>query len=273
MGERARYAIVTPYHKEERWLLERCIQSVRKQTMPADHIVVADGFPQNWIDAEGVRHIRLDRNHADYGNTPRAIGALLAVSAGYEGIGFLDADNWLEPNHVASCVEASERNDACDFVIARRNLCRPDGSVININDPPVQSFVDTSCFFLLPGSYHVIPHFSLIPRELSPICDRVFYTALKAKKLNAEVVAEKTVNYHCLWSFIYEVAGETPPPGAKDGIDYNGIRRWVDAQDERGQLLLARRTGCRISIPDGAVGSKMSTDQGPLQKAARRPGQ
>jgi glycosyltransferase involved in cell wall biosynthesis len=273
MGERARYAIVTPYYKEEKRLLERCIQSVRKQTVPADHIVVADGFPQNWIDGEHVRHIKLDRNHADYGNTPRTIGGLLAVSGGYEGIGFLDADNWLEPNHVASCVEASERNAACDFVIARRNLCRPDGSVINVNDPPVQSFVDTNCFFMLPGSYHVIPHFSLMPRELSPICDRVFYTMLKAKKLVAEVVTEKTVNYHCLWSYIYRVAGETPPPEAKGGIDYKAMKRWLDAQDERGQLVLARRTGCRISIPDDAVGPRMLTDQEPLQKAVRRPGQ
>ena len=86
-------------------------------------------------------------------------------------------------------------------------------------------------------------------------------------------MTEKTVNYHCLWSYIYKVAGETPPPEAKGGIDYNGMKRWLDAQDERGQLVLARRTGCRISIPDDAVGPKMLTDQGPLQKAARRPGQ
>ena len=271
MGERARYAIVTPYYKEDKWLLERCIQSVRKQTVPTDHIVVADGFPQDWIDGERVRHIRLDRNHNDYGNTPRTIGGLLAISAGHEGIGFLDADNWLEPNHVASCVEASERNAECDFVIARRNLCRPDGSVLNVHEPPVQSFVDTNCFFMLPGSYHVIPHFALMPIQLSPICDRVFYAALRAKKLNAEVVTEKTVNYHCLWSYIYKVAGETPPPEAKGGIDYKGMKRWIDAQDERGQLILARRTGCRITIPDDSVGPKMLTDLGPpLQKAAPR---
>jgi glycosyltransferase involved in cell wall biosynthesis len=272
MVERARYAIVTPYFKEAKWLLDRCIQSVREQTMRADHIIVADGFPQDWIDGERVRHIKLDLNHSDYGNTPRTIGSLLAISAGYEGIGFLDADNWLEPNHVASCTEASERNAACDYVIARRNLCRPDGSVINIQEPPVQSFVDTNCFFMLPGSYHAIPHFGLMPRELSPICDRLFSAALKAKNLNAEVVAEKTVNYHCLWSYVYKVVGETPPPDAKGGIEYKGIKRWLDAQDERGMTVLARRTGCRINVGDDAAGPKMTTDQGPLQRAASQPG-
>ena len=99
---------------------------------------------------------------------------MLAVSAGCEGIGFLDADNWLEPRHVASCIAASKRSEPCDYVIAQRNLCRPDGSVINVDDPPVESFVDTSCFFLLPGSYHVIGHFSLMPTELAPICTACF---------------------------------------------------------------------------------------------------
>jgi glycosyltransferase involved in cell wall biosynthesis len=240
MTDRARYAIVTPYYKEDRSLLERCIQSVRQQSMATDHILVADGHPQDWIDGAAVRHIRLDRNHADYGNTPRTVGALLAVSAGYEGIGLLDADNWIEPHHVASCIEASQRSATCDYVIARRNLCRPDGSVININDPPVGNFVDTNCFFLLPGSYHVIPYFSLMPNELSPICDRVFYAALKARKLNAEIVPEKTVNYHCLWSFVYSLAGETPPPSAKGGVDYKRIQRWFDNQDERALQVVYR---------------------------------
>ena len=268
MRDRARYVIVTPYYNEEKWLLERCIESVRKQTVPTDHIIVADGFPQDWIDGEGVRHIRLDRNHADYGNTPRTIGALLGVSAGYEGIGFLDADNWLKPNHVASCIEASERNAECDYVIARRHLCRPDGTVIKVNEPPPQSFVDTNCFFMLPGSYHVIPHFALMPNELSPICDRVFYAALKAKKLNAEVVTEKTVNYHCMWRHVYVVAGETPPPNAKGGIDYKRIKRWFDALDERDHVLVTRRTACRINIPDDSVGPRMLTEQVLIPKKA-----
>jgi len=55
MSDRARFAIVTPYYREEKWLLERCIRSAREQTLRADHILVADGFPQDWIDGEGVR--------------------------------------------------------------------------------------------------------------------------------------------------------------------------------------------------------------------------
>lgn len=37
---------------------------------------------------------------------------------------------------------------------------------------------------------------------LAPVCDRLFYAALKARKLNSEIVAEKTVNYHCIWRYV-----------------------------------------------------------------------
>lgn len=80
MADGAKYAIITPYYKEERRLLERCIASVRNQTIGTDHFLVADGFPQDWIDTTGVRHLKLDRSHGDGGNTPRGVGALLAVA-------------------------------------------------------------------------------------------------------------------------------------------------------------------------------------------------
>jgi hypothetical protein len=250
MSDSKRYAIVTPYYQEERWLIERCIRSVRAQTVATHHILVADGHPQDWIDQENVRHIRLDRGHRDYGNTPRTVGALLAVSKGCDGIGFLDADNWLEADHVSSCVAASLRNEDCDYVIAKRNLCRPDGSVIGMEDYPVSMLVDTSCFFLFPGSYHAIPHFALTPRELSPICDRVFYSGLRAKNLHAELVDHKTVNYHCVWRFVYERMGEIPPPEAKAGIDWGSLRRWLATQSPRQMEIIRRRVGYNVSIPD-----------------------
>jgi hypothetical protein len=63
---------------------------------------VSDGFPQDWLDSANVRHIRLGRPHNDAGNTPRGLGALLAVSEGYDGIGLLDADNWYDEDHIAA---------------------------------------------------------------------------------------------------------------------------------------------------------------------------
>src|SRR5574337_2079445 len=102
-------AVVTPYFKEPAATLARCIDSVRKQHADREigeiaHILVADGHPQHWIDDLSVRHLKLDRAHGDFGNTPRSIGAQLAASEGYDAIAFLDADNWLDPDHVAACV-------------------------------------------------------------------------------------------------------------------------------------------------------------------------
>ena len=255
MSEQKRYAIVTPYYKEDRHLLERCIHSVQEQTLAADHILVADGYPQGWLDGEPVRHIRLDRNHADYGDTPRAIGAMLAVAEGYAGIAFLDADNWFEPAHVALCVEASLRNPSCDYVIAKRNLCRPDGSVIPVEDAPISLFVDTSCFFLLPGSYHMIHRFGLVPFQLAPICDRVFFASLRQEKLVAEMVMEKTVNYHCLWPAVYRNAGEVPPPDATKRVDYEPMRRWLESLNPREREIVRRRCGLTV---DPMLGKRQS---------------
>src|SRR6476620_8695990 len=81
--QRPRYAFITPYYKEMRDFLERCVASVKQQTIRADHILVSDGFPQDWLDQADVRHVRLDCAHGDYGNTPRGIGSLMAVAEGY----------------------------------------------------------------------------------------------------------------------------------------------------------------------------------------------
>jgi len=92
-------AYITPYFKEDADILERCIRSVQAQTIKADHFLISDGYQQDWVANRVARHIPLGKSHGDYGNTPRGIGAQLAVSEGYDAIGFLDADNWIDPEH------------------------------------------------------------------------------------------------------------------------------------------------------------------------------
>ncbi|HXW71243.1 MAG TPA: FkbM family methyltransferase [Methylocella sp.] len=238
-----RVAIITGYYKEERQLLERCIRSVRQQTITADHILVADGFPQDWIDTRDVRHIRLDRKHSDYGGTPRGIGSLLAIAEEYDAIGFLDADNYLEPNHLELALLAASRVAVCDYVIARRHFRRPDETIINVADEPIDLHVDTNCFLFLPGSFHAVMDFALIPRQLSALGDRIFYSNLKKKNLSSAIMPVKTVNYNCLWASVYAAAGEEPPPDAKPNIDHRPLQTWITRLTPRGRLILNRRTG------------------------------
>jgi hypothetical protein len=194
-----------------------------------------------------VRHIRLDKAHGDYGNTPRGVGALLAISEGYDGIGFLDADNWLEPDHVESCLAAARTTPDADYVIARRFLRRPDASVIPFREDRLPDHVDTNCFFLLEGSYHMAHHFSTMPRAFSLVGDKVFYLALKAAGLIPARVPRKTVNYSCLWPTIYRLAGEEPPPQAKADIDVSHLAPWLASQTPRALEIINRRAGVRFA--------------------------
>jgi Flp pilus assembly protein TadD len=254
MSSTHRYAIVTPYHKESRQLLERCIRSVQGQTVQADHFMVADGHPQDWIDGiPGVHHIRLAQSHADYGNTPRCIGAMRAAADGFDGIGLLDADNWLDADHVATCLKAASTvRGTCDFVIANRRFCRPDGSDMNI--PEEAGHIDTNAFFYLPGSYETLSFWGSMPRELSPICDRVIAEVVLSRSLQFVITDKITVNYHCLWSNMYLDIGEQPPPEANHKVDHRPIRKWLRALTPAEFSHAEMLSGCRLDpctiLPD-----------------------
>ena len=249
--QRQRPIVITPYYQEERSLLERCIASVRAQTVACDHLLVADGHPQEWIGTAGVRHLRLDRAHGDYGNTPRGVAAVLAAAEGYSAIAMLDADNWLEADHLALCQEAAQNGPGgvCDFVIARSLLRRPDGTVIPWPAQSPDEHVDTNCFYFLPGSFHLLASWALMPRELSPIGDRVFWGAMRTKGLVGVVVNRPTVNYHCLWESIYRAVGETPPPGCKPDTDSESVQAWLRSLDDRQLEIASRLIGARPARP------------------------
>lgn len=237
-----RYAIVTPYCREDKELIERCLASVRRQTIKADHIVVADGVSQHWLDGADCRHIKLDRTHGDFGNTPRGIGAILAISEGYAGIGFLDVDNWLEPDHVEACVAASRiETDECDFVIAKRVFRRLDGTIMPV--PEERDHVDTNCFFFLRGSFGLLPRWALMPKQLSALGDRYFLAMIGGERITSATVSRPTVNYQCLWKSFYEAIGETAPPNAKPNIDSRKVDEWVASLDPRELDIVRRLTG------------------------------
>ena len=117
---------------------------------------MSDGFPQDWLDSANVRHIRLGRPHNDVGNTPRGLGALLAVSEGYDGIGLLDADNWYDEDHIAADRIAASPPD---LVCAKRRILLPDGRQV----PEELNHVDTSCYWFLPGSFHLLHYWAIMP--------------------------------------------------------------------------------------------------------------
>lgn len=246
MEKSARFAIVTPYYKETRAVLQRCVDSVAGQSVPTDHILVADGFPQGWLDSAKVRHLKLDAAHGDYGNVARGLGGKLAVAEGYEGIGFLDADNWIDPGHVEACVEAGEAAHA-DIVVAQRRLVRLDESVMDI--PEEEGHVDTNCYWLRPSAFSLLPYWVTMPVELAPLADRVFYRTVQERNLRLAHVARQTVNYTCLYQICYEMLGETPPPECKPPVDPLPVYRWLVSLNPEQRARVAQLSGCDM-VPD-----------------------
>lgn len=238
-------AYITPYYKEGMEVLERCIKSVEAQNIKADHFFVSDGYPQEWLDGKVARHIRLGKCYGDYGNTPRGIGAQLAISEGYDAIGFLDADNWLDPSHTEECLATAIWNFGsltnCDYVIARRRFIRPDMTVLG--SPEDSSFVDTNCFFLLRGAFSIVPTWNLMPKEFSNVCDRVFSKRIREENLNFAMNDNMTVNYLNLWAVSYTNVGEEPPPEAKPNVNSGIGRRWYSEKGKLAQELINRQTG------------------------------
>jgi glycosyltransferase involved in cell wall biosynthesis len=241
----ARVAIITPYWREPRAVLERCIASVAAQTFAADHLLVADGAPQDWVDTAAVRHLRLDRNHADFGNVARGTGALLAAGEGYDAIGFLDADNRIDADHVALCLAAAQAavDAPPDGVIARRRFELPDGTPVPAADDP--GLIDTNCLFLLPGAFPVIARWALIPPELAMIGDRVFHGALAAAGCRMVTTDRPSVTYVSRWAVHYRALGREIPPDAGD-LDLRAIADWLSGLTPAERRRIEHRTGTRV---------------------------
>ncbi len=223
----ARVLVVTPYYKESQSILLRCIESVRAQTVTVDHLLVADGFPQDWLDHAGVRHLRLDRSHADWGDTPRGIGCLLGVAEDYDAIALLDADCWIDPQHVELSLATAVNDPAADYIVAAITNRRPDGSAFDVWQQPYEEHVDTNSFFFLPSSYRALAMWLHIPQAISAAGDRIFYHGLKAQGLRFAANSKATVNYVCTWASVYALINEEPPEGAKPNPDYSIMHAWL----------------------------------------------
>ena len=82
-----RVAVITPYFREPDAILRQCHASVRGQTHPCTHFLIADGHPNPLFSNDGATvHIALPKPNADNGNTPRAIGGILADQYGFDAV-------------------------------------------------------------------------------------------------------------------------------------------------------------------------------------------
>jgi glycosyltransferase involved in cell wall biosynthesis len=211
-----RVAVITPYLREPLDILRQCRDSVRAQKVAADHFFVADGCPNERLNHWGIKHLILPGAHGDNGNTPRGIGSLLAAAEGYDFIAYLDADNWYHADHLASlrALWDATRADAC---CSLRTFHALDGRELPVreHDEESLSHVDTSCYLLHRSAFDCLKVWLTMPRQLSPICDRVFLKALLHQRLRLCFTKERTVAFRSQYEVHYLAANMEPPPNAK----------------------------------------------------------
>ena len=148
-------AVITPYYKTpDEWLL-KCHQSVKAQTHACTHVLVADGHPQPIVDGLEAQHLCLPVNIGDYGDTPRGLGSVLAISQGFDAIAYLDADNWYSSEHIATMAALHQKTGAA-VITAARNLHRLDGTLLGVcAECNGDTFVDTNCYFFTRAAFSV----------------------------------------------------------------------------------------------------------------------
>jgi hypothetical protein len=230
VGHAFSVAVITPYCGEPLEVLARCHASVRGQAV---HYMVADGRPSREIDDWDVEHIKLPRAHCDYGDTPRAIGAISAVSRGADAIIFLDADNWLEPTHVQVMTEIHKRTGAA-VVTGARTLFAVDGERLGVcRESDGVNFNDTNCYFLTREAFPAIAAWVLKDRRESAIGDRVFWDFIVQGGYARSHSPLPTINYTTNLAIHYLMFGRPAPEGAeviakRPGDQFFGRYRYED---------------------------------------------
>ncbi len=218
-------AVVTPYYKEPLEVLARCHASVRAQTVDCTHLLVADGHPRAEVDAWSAEHLILPVSHADNGNTPRAIGGISALNRGFDGVAFLDVDNWYAPGHLESVVRTA-RETAADVVFSGRRVMLSTGEECPVDDIDIRErrFADTSSIFMTANSPFLVLAWAMMDQALSPICDRVMCAAIAARGASTAWTQEATVFYESRWSSHFAALGK-PPPADEHLTDWGAMRR------------------------------------------------
>ncbi len=204
-------AVVTPYWRVTPKTLARCISSVQRQTIAATHYLVADGEPQAVAARHGDIHLVLPANVGNTGATPRGMGAQLAFNDGCDAVAFLDADNWLEPDHLAKATALLER-ESLDIVFARRHIVFPDGERLPPGDEEDEAgdHVDTSCYVISRRASFMAGIWGMYPGAFGSGGDRLPLHVIRLMGLRTGFLPGRTVWYETNWPQHYQRAGKVP---------------------------------------------------------------
>jgi len=226
-------AVVSAYSREDLAVLRRCHETVLAQTYPCRHIMVADGFARDEIDAWDVEHVRLDHTHADYGDTPRAIGGERARALGCEAIAYLDGDNSFRPHHVESMVSRCRATGAA-VVFSGRTRHLPDGQMLpKVKAADSRRQIDTSCLFLAGDALTMASVWLAYPRPLSTLGDKLVVQILQGRGLAFACTGALTVRYTVNRAVFYRALGLPVPAAARPNLDITPVAAYCRSLSAR----------------------------------------
>ena len=245
-------AVITPYHNEPLEWLEAAHQSVLAQTYPATHFMIADGNARPEIDGwENVQHIKLPIGHNDYGNFPRAVGSMSAINQGFDGVMYLDGDNWYYPNHVETLVTL-QRESGAHLCSSNRMFHRLDGSPMGIC--PFSDgfqFFDVNCMFFSHDARGLVQEWYKMGPILAFLSDRYFAWLGRTRNIPRAFADVPTVAYRTSCFGDYGMFGEKAPddPRIKDGKGFQTAMKWWREQGGPDVRMKAVRPSVRIPPP------------------------
>ncbi|MBV8511554.1 MAG: glycosyltransferase family 2 protein [Xanthobacteraceae bacterium] len=237
-----RVAVVTPFCNEPPDWLAQAQRSIAAQTYPCDHIMVGDAA--SVVPPLPATVVNLPTCVADFGDTPRAVGSFYAVGLGYDAIAYLDADNWFDPEHIASLVTLHLQTNAA-VVTSRRAFVRIDGSYMaECTASDGDNFSDTNCLFITRAAFAVLSTWVLMDRAFHAIDDRVIWHAIKQQGYSLAHTGRASVAYRARLPNFYTDLGETPPLEVK-AQQVEAIMAALTAWEAAGNAPLRMRWGYR----------------------------
>ena len=191
--------IITPCYDEDENVIFDNINSVKNQINEnlINHFCIFDGIDRiseikdKVINRNNLHFYKTKFNHSDYGDYVRRLGTKISLKNNVKSVGYLDADNTFEKDHVKEVLKIHNETGK-NIIISNRNFISKN--IENIRDN--QDFFDTNQITFFGAKIKIGLLWGRYPQELSLIGDRIISNYIKNNHINDIAFTNKrTVNY------------------------------------------------------------------------------
>ena len=191
--------IITPCYDEDEKIIFKNINSVKNQVRKnyINHICIFDGIDRiseiknKIVNYNNLHFYKTKFNHADYGDYVRRLGTKISLKNKIKSVGYLDADNTFEKNHISTVLKVHTETRK-NIIISNRNFITND--IENFEEST--DFFDTNQITFFGEKIKIGLLWGKYPRQLSLIGDRIISNYIKNHHVNDIAFTNKnTVNY------------------------------------------------------------------------------